>query len=293
VSKRKQLQAFPPNFIHSLDATHMIMSANACHEAGLTFSAVHDSFWTHAADIDQMNLILRDAFVRMHSDDVVGRLGAEFKVRYGKNMFLARVSRTTPLGRAIFTHRNNTRITKLQELINEHRRQTLLNSEDPEDQAEGRAMVTPYSLFEEMGGTDHDLTTYKKFGTNPIGHIPEVVPDPQRIPIGCSIDTTDPAIESLVGDLEMFEAKQTSHQLSHGETSKVEDDVHGELSGQADQTDQTEQNEQNEQSQSSAQRNNRSPYLTTWLWMPLKFRPVPKKGDWDLTRIRESEYFFS
>ncbi|KAJ6148189.1 hypothetical protein N7497_010171 [Penicillium chrysogenum] len=291
VSKRKQLQAFPPNFIHSLDATHMIMSANACQEAGLTFSAVHDSFWTHAADIDQMNLILREAFVRMHSDDVVGRLGAEFKVRYGKNMFLARVSRSTRLGRAIFMHRSHTRISKLQELINEHRRQTLLNSEDPEDQAEGRAMVTPYSIFEEMGGTDHDLTTYKKMSTNPIGHIPEVVPDPQRIPVGCSIDTTDPAIESLVGDLEMFEAKQTSHQPSHGETSKVEDDVHGELSSQGDQIDQT---EQNEQSRSSAQPNNRSGSpQTTWLWMPLKFRPVPKKGDWDLTRIRESEYFFS
>lgn len=290
VTKRKQLQAFPPNFIHSLDATHMIMSANACHEAGLTFSAVHDSFWTHAADIDQMNHILRDAFVRMHSDDVVGRLGAEFKVRYGKNMFLARISRYSPLGRAIFAHRNSTRITKLQELINEHRRQTLLNSEDPEDQAEGRAMVTPCSIFEELGGTDSDLTTFKTMGTNSIGYIPEVIPDPERIPIGCAIDTNDPAIESLVGDLEMFEAKQTSR----GDMSKVEDDVHGEPSDQTDPSEQSEQNEQNEQSQSSAQPNNRSArHLTTWLWMPLNFRPVPKKGDWDLTRIRESEYFFS
>jgi hypothetical protein len=34
----------------------------------------------------------------------------------------------------------------------------------------------------------------------------------------------------------MFEAKQTSHQPSHGETSKVEDDVHGELSSQGDQS---------------------------------------------------------
>ncbi|KAJ5356641.1 DNA-directed RNA polymerase phage-type [Penicillium concentricum] len=274
VSKRKQLQAFPPNFIHSLDATHMILSANACHEAGLTFSAVHDSFWTHAADIDQMNLILRDAFVRMHSDDVVGRLGAEFKVRYGKNTFLARIPRTTRIGRAIFAHRQSTRVSKLQELINEHRRQTLLNSEDPEDQAEGRAMVTPCSIFEALGGTHSDLTTYKTMGNNPIGHIPDVQPDARTKGL---IDITDPAIESLVGDLEMFEARQTPR----GEISvEMPDDVHGEPS--------------EHESQSSAQsKEKQKRNLATWLWMPLTFRPVPKKGDWDLTRIRESEYFFS
>ncbi|KAJ9489992.1 hypothetical protein VN97_g3295 [Penicillium thymicola] len=284
VTKRKQLQAFPPNFIHSLDATHMIMSANACNEAGLTFSAVHDSFWTHAADIDQMNLILRDAFVRMHSDDVVGRLGAEFKVRYGKNMFLARISRSSPLGRRIFNYRCNTRVTKLQELINENRRQTLLNSEDPEDQAEGRAMVTPYSIFEELGGTHSDLSTIKSMGANSIGHIPEVIPDQERISLGSSIDTNDPAIESLIGDLEMFESKQPSR----AEMSKVEDDVHGEPS------DQTGQTEQDEQPQSSARPlSPKSRQATTWFWMPLKFAPVPKKGNWDLSRIRESEYFFS
>ncbi|CAI7592671.1 unnamed protein product [Penicillium glandicola] len=284
VAKRKQLQAFPPNFIHSLDATHMIMSANACHEAGLTFSAVHDSFWTHAADIDQMNLILRDAFVQMHSDDVVGRLGAEFKVRYGKNMFLARLPRSTKLGRAIFAHRSSTRVSKLQELINEHRRQTLLNSEDPDDQAEGRAMVTPCSIFEELGGADSDLTAYKTLGANSIGHIPDVMPDPERVPIACSIDTTDPAIESLVGDLGMFEAKQAPRNDSPTDAA---DDVHGEAS------DYTDHMEQNEQSSSAQPKNKPARNLTTWFWMPLNFRPVPKKGDWDLTRIRESEYFFS
>ncbi|KAK5265042.1 DNA-directed RNA polymerase, partial [Exophiala xenobiotica] len=42
VHRRKQLQAFPPNFIHSLDATHMVLSAIKADELGLTFSAVHD-----------------------------------------------------------------------------------------------------------------------------------------------------------------------------------------------------------------------------------------------------------
>jgi len=66
VNRRKQLQAFPPNFIHSLDASHMMLSALECDTIGLTFAAVHDSFWTHAADVDSMNGVIRDAFIRIH-----------------------------------------------------------------------------------------------------------------------------------------------------------------------------------------------------------------------------------
>jgi len=62
----KQTSAFPPNFVHSIDASHMMMTANACHKHGLTFAAVHDSFWTHACDVDTMNTILRDEFIRLH-----------------------------------------------------------------------------------------------------------------------------------------------------------------------------------------------------------------------------------
>jgi DNA-directed RNA polymerase len=272
VQKRKQLQAFPPNFIHSLDATHMIMSANACHEAGLTFSAVHDSFWTHAADIDRMNHILRDAFVRMHSDDIVGRLGAEFKVRYGKNLFLARIDRKSALGDAITQHRVSAKISKLQELIQENQRQTLLNSSDPEDQAEGRLMVTPASIFEKLGGKHEDLTIFKTMGQNTIGHIPEDLASAERNAAAGLIDTSDPAIESLIGDLEMFDKKSTGNEASS--------DLEG-------------VNGEDCESIESEKPKKKKRETTTWLWMPLNFRPVPQKGDWDLTRIRESEYFFS
>ncbi|RKP05384.1 T3/T7-like RNA polymerase, partial [Thamnocephalis sphaerospora] len=43
VNAQKQRTAFPPNFVHSLDATHMIMSAIACQKRNLNFAAVHDS----------------------------------------------------------------------------------------------------------------------------------------------------------------------------------------------------------------------------------------------------------
>lgn len=37
----------------------------------MTFAAVHDSYWTHACDVDEMGVLLRDAFVRLHSDNRV------------------------------------------------------------------------------------------------------------------------------------------------------------------------------------------------------------------------------
>ena len=30
-----------------------------------------------------------------------------------------------------------------------------------------------------------------------------------------------------------------------------------------------------------------------WLWLPLTFKEVPKKGDWDVKRLKNSVYFFS
>ncbi|CAL9079833.1 unnamed protein product [Musa acuminata var. zebrina] len=62
---REQL-FFPPNFVHSLDGSHMMMTAVACKRAGLNFAGVHDSYWTHACDVDQMNRILREKFVELY-----------------------------------------------------------------------------------------------------------------------------------------------------------------------------------------------------------------------------------
>ncbi|KAF9281673.1 DNA-directed RNA polymerase [Linnemannia elongata] len=82
VNVQKQRTAFPPNFIHSLDATHMLMSATGCVEAGLTFASVHDSYWTHACDVEIMNEVLRNQFIALHSNNIMKNLQAEFMERY-------------------------------------------------------------------------------------------------------------------------------------------------------------------------------------------------------------------
>uniref|UniRef100_A0A3Q3K9W5 DNA-directed RNA polymerase n=1 Tax=Monopterus albus TaxID=43700 RepID=A0A3Q3K9W5_MONAL len=70
----KQKNAFPPNFIHSLDSTHMMLTALHCYSAGLTFVSVHDCFWTHALTVDTMNKVCREQFVALHSQPVLQEL---------------------------------------------------------------------------------------------------------------------------------------------------------------------------------------------------------------------------
>ncbi|XP_069072918.1 DNA-directed RNA polymerase, mitochondrial [Pleurodeles waltl] len=78
----KQKNAFPPNFIHSLDSTHMMLTALHCHREGLTFVSVHDCFWTHAVTVDIMNKICREQFVQLHSQPVLQDLSRFLLQKY-------------------------------------------------------------------------------------------------------------------------------------------------------------------------------------------------------------------
>ncbi|KAG5225893.1 DNA-directed RNA polymerase [Salix suchowensis] len=82
VQVRKQRTAFPPNFVHSLDGSHMMMTAVACRDAGLCFAGVHDSFWTHARDVDLMNRILREKFVELYNMPILENLLEDFQTAY-------------------------------------------------------------------------------------------------------------------------------------------------------------------------------------------------------------------
>jgi len=76
---RRQSAALPPNYIHSLDASHMMMTATECKKRGIAFASVHDSYWTHAADVDEMSVVLRDAFVELHSQPLLDDLREEVR----------------------------------------------------------------------------------------------------------------------------------------------------------------------------------------------------------------------
>ncbi|NXJ70540.1 RPOM protein, partial [Rostratula benghalensis] len=78
----KQKNAFPPNFIHSLDSTHMMLTALHCLRQGLTFVSVHDCYWTHALTVDIMNQVCRQQFVALHSEKILQDLSEFMLEKY-------------------------------------------------------------------------------------------------------------------------------------------------------------------------------------------------------------------
>jgi len=82
VHRLRQKTAFPPNFIHSLDSTHMMYTAEKCFSEGITFASVHDSYWAHAANIERMNEILREQFIRLHQEPLLENLRESFQRRF-------------------------------------------------------------------------------------------------------------------------------------------------------------------------------------------------------------------
>ncbi|XP_027402504.1 DNA-directed RNA polymerase, mitochondrial isoform X2 [Bos indicus x Bos taurus] len=96
----KQKNGFPPNFIHSLDSTHMMLTALYCYRKGLTFVSVHDCFWTHAADVGVMNQVCREQFVRLHSQPILHDLSRFLIKRFcsdsrtSKSMWVSRLKDT-------------------------------------------------------------------------------------------------------------------------------------------------------------------------------------------------------
>ncbi|XP_077998837.1 DNA-directed RNA polymerase, mitochondrial-like [Glandiceps talaboti] len=78
----KQANAFAPNFIHSLDSTHMMLTSLYCQKAGISFVAVHDCYWTHPSTVNVMNEICRQQFVALHKTPILEDLSAFMVEKY-------------------------------------------------------------------------------------------------------------------------------------------------------------------------------------------------------------------
>lgn len=155
VFSSRQVTAFPPNFIHSLDATHMLMSALECGKEGIAFASVHDSYWTHAASINVMNKALRDQFVKLHQVDLVTKVRNEFENRYRGNMLLVNVQKSHPAVQKILAFRKEYRkkhgvtLTLRDELVMERRRLSMLTLSDAKVVENGKNMETSVSCLTE------------------------------------------------------------------------------------------------------------------------------------------------
>jgi len=73
VESPKVRQSTPPNVIHSFDAAHLHLTLKKARELGLTqVNCVHDSYGAVASQAPLLNKILREAFVEMYTEDVLG-----------------------------------------------------------------------------------------------------------------------------------------------------------------------------------------------------------------------------
>jgi DNA-directed RNA polymerase, mitochondrial len=98
LDRRKQASGISPNFVHSLDAAHLQRTVGLCLDHGVThFSMIHDSYGTHAADVQTMSQLLRQAFVEQYSGDVLGDFRSQM-VKNLKEELAKKIPPTPPTG---------------------------------------------------------------------------------------------------------------------------------------------------------------------------------------------------
>lgn len=273
VDKRRQLQGLPPNFIHSLDASHMMLTSLRFRELGLTFAAIHDGFWTHAADIDRLSVELRDAFVRMHGEDIVGRLREEFTARYRGCMEWVPVFSNTPIAKRITQHykdlkrknlaayrKTNTAAPSVAvDALREQTRLRLLDSQDPAEVEQGRNMVTAASIFEAYEREEADKAA-AAVASEPLTE--QTIPEPS---------VTEAENEVLEQHMASVSA-ETSHPPADDPASA---DAQPPVDGP------------------EAKPKRKVNPSRIHFWRRLAFPPAPTKGSFDVSRVRDSRYFFS
>ncbi len=73
LDRRRQALGISPNYVHSCDASHMMLTVNVAADNGLdSFAMIHDSYGAHAARAGVMAASLRHAFVQQYEGDVLG-----------------------------------------------------------------------------------------------------------------------------------------------------------------------------------------------------------------------------
>ncbi len=75
LDKTAHKKGLSPNFIHSLDASHLMMSINSLVKKGIKdIVTVHDSFATHANNVEVLSITLREAFISLHQKEILKEL---------------------------------------------------------------------------------------------------------------------------------------------------------------------------------------------------------------------------
>lgn len=83
IHKAEMSNGFAPNFVHSMDATHLMMTVNAAMENGIDqFALVHDSLGVPAGQVDGFHKIIREQFIKLYETDRLYALLMEQKAKH-------------------------------------------------------------------------------------------------------------------------------------------------------------------------------------------------------------------
>ena len=78
VDKKSVEQAIPPNWIHSLDASHMFCTLDRATDSGIyNLSMIHDSYGCPAPQVDLMRQLIKEEFYEMHKDNQLKNFKAD------------------------------------------------------------------------------------------------------------------------------------------------------------------------------------------------------------------------
>lgn len=98
INTRAQANGIAPNFVHSLDAAHLMSVVNTAVDEGITdLAVIHDSFGSHAAYAGRLSMLLRETFVAQYGPN---RL-AEFRDQLAEQLppdLAAKLPPLPPLG---------------------------------------------------------------------------------------------------------------------------------------------------------------------------------------------------
>ena len=95
---RKQAAGIAPNFVHSCDSGHMMRTLGKCIQEGIySFSFIHDSYGTHACDMDRLSALLREAFVEQYSEGILEKFREELVEQLTRSGADALVEKIPPL----------------------------------------------------------------------------------------------------------------------------------------------------------------------------------------------------
>jgi len=179
--------------------------------------------------------------------------------------------------------KGNRKIKQLQptlilQLLEEVERLRLLNSEDPEEVAQAEEMVTSGSIFAAEADAEDALTVPTEIVNARLGEIPE------NSDILTDEDETSDLTEPVLSDHDDVDVTGDDKVAKAAEDADVLDDATGET-GETVPTIE-------ELKKKAASVAKKQQVRKVYVWLPLKFPEVPEKGDFDVTRLKESQYFF-